>query len=87
MSENDLIEMADDCKNRIQEKNRELYFLKKKNHEIMKELITCYGIVRVLDNLLEQVEVESEIKNISDVLRTHLSDLFDKIFSYSIEDE
>ena len=49
--------------------------------------MTAYGLVRILDNLLENCIIEREVKNISDVLRTHLSDLFDKIFSYSIEDD
>lgn len=87
MIENDLLEMAEDCKQRIEEKNKELEKLKIDNHELKKEIMTTYGLVRVLDNLLEECMIEREVKNISDVLRTHLSDLFDKIFSYSIEDD
>ena len=86
MIENDLLEMAEDCKQRIEEKNKELEKLKIDNHELKKEIMTAYGLVRILDNLLEHCMIEREVKNISDVLRTHLSDLFDKIFSYSIED-
>ncbi len=86
MIENDLLEMAEDCKQRIEEKNQELEKLKIENHELKKEIMTCYGFVRILDNLLEDCIIEREVKNISDILRTHLSNLFDKILSYSIED-
>lgn len=87
MIENDLLEMAEDCKQRIEEKNEELEKLKIENHELKKEIMTAYGFVRILDNLLEECIIEREVKNISDILRTHLSNLFDKILSYSIEDD
>lgn len=87
MIENDLLEMAEDCKTRIEEKNEQLEILKKDNHELKKEIMTAYGLVRILDNLLEECIIEREVKNISDVLRTHLSDLYDKILCYNIEND
>ena len=86
MIENDLLEMAEDCKQRIEEKNQELEKLKIENHELKKEIMTAYGLVRILDNLLEECLIEREVKNISDILRTHLSDLFDKLFGFTLEE-
>ena len=49
--------------------------------------MTAYGLVRVLDNLLEECVVDREVKNLSDILRTFLSNTFDKILAYNIEDD
>jgi hypothetical protein len=47
--------------------------------EIKKELITVYGFIRVIDNILERIyEVPHEIIVLVECLRGHLSDIIDK---------
>ena len=87
MLENEFLEMAQDCKDRIIDKNKELDLLKIENHELKKDIMTAYGLVRVLDNLLEDCLVDRDVKNLSDILRTFLSNTFDKILAYNIEDD
>ena len=87
MLENEFLEMAQDCKDRIKDKNKELDLLKIENHELKKDIMTAYGLVRVLDNLLEECVLDREVKNLSDILRTFLSNTFDKILVYNIEDD
>jgi len=77
MSSQNYLEAMD----QLNEKFKDVEYLKKKiedqNQQLKKELITCYGCIRILDNLIEQdEEIDLNIKIISDVLRQHLSGFY-----------
>ena len=49
--------------------------LKEANNELYKEIISAYGVIRLIDNYIDPNEVSFEVKTLIDVLRSHLSDL------------
>lgn len=55
MSELEFIEMADDCKNRIAEKNKEINDLKLKVVESRKDLIYAYVLIKDIDMMLQEM--------------------------------
>lgn len=70
-----------DAMEQLNEKFKEVEYLKKKmeeqNEQLKKELITCYGCIRLIDNLIDQdEEVDLNIKMMCDILRQHLSVFF-----------
>tara|TARA_R110002012_G_scaffold237919_1_gene411667 strand:- start:4429 stop:4683 length:255 start_codon:yes stop_codon:yes gene_type:complete len=73
-TEGDYLELANDAQIRF---NEQLAIIVKKDQElrqIKKELISCYGYVRILDNIyLQQEEQEPTITIMLEVLREFLS--------------
>jgi len=64
---NDAQEKFNELNNKLQDAEEELLYLKK-------ELISCYGYIRILDNVYKnQIEVEPTISLMLDVLREFLS--------------
>ena len=73
-TENDYLELARDAQNRFTELDRKLKSRDEEIKEIKKELISCYGYVRILDNLYQnQDEQEPNIALMIEVLREFLS--------------
>ena len=74
ITEQDYLELAEDAKNKFENLEKKI---NKKNQELIdikKELISCYGYVRILDNLYtQQCEVEPNIEMMINVLRDFLS--------------
>ena len=73
-----------DAMNQLQKKFDEIEYIKAKltiqNTELKKEVITAYGLSRVLDNLINNCfEVDMEVVCLSESLRGHLSNLIDDI--------
>ena len=79
INENEYLEMSNHFKklyDNLSDKNFEKDI---KIMEIKKELITVYGFIRVIDNILERIyEVPHEIVVLVECLRGHLSDIIDK---------
>ena len=46
--------------------------------ELQKELISQYGIVRILDDLTDETMIEPFIKELISIIRTRLSDIIDR---------
>ena len=74
-----------DAMEQLNEKFKEVEYLKKKmeeqNEQLKKELITCYGCIRLIDNLIEEDdEIDLNIKMMSDILRQHISSFFNDFF-------
>lgn len=78
-NDNDYLEQMNHLQELFNKKDKEVEQVLEKYKEILKELITCYGVVRLLDNQLEEIDAPLEIKCISELLRTQLSNLFDDI--------
>lgn len=81
-TENDYLELARDAQNRFTELDRKLKNRDDEIKEIKKELISCYGYVRILDNLYQnQDDQEPNIALMIEVLREFLSQFTeDQIF-------
>ena len=51
-----------------------------KKDELVKEILTIYGVVRILDNLVNNsFEVPHEVQVLTDVLRGHISSIYDEL--------
>jgi antitoxin component HigA of HigAB toxin-antitoxin module len=78
-NDNDYLEQMNHLQELFNKKDKEVEQVLEKYKDILKELITCYGVVRLLDNQLEEIDAPLDIKCISELLRTQLSNLFDDI--------
>jgi translation initiation factor 2B subunit (eIF-2B alpha/beta/delta family) len=73
-TEQDYLELARDAQTRFTELDRKLKTRDDEIKEIKKELISCYGYVRILDNLYQsQDDQEPNIALMIEVLREFLS--------------
>ena len=78
-NDNDYLEQMNHLQELFNKKDKEVLEVLEKYKDTLKELITCYGVIRLLDNQLEEIDAPLEIKCISELLRTQLSNFFDDI--------
>jgi len=78
-NDNDYLEQMNHLQELYNKKDKEVIDILEKYKESLKELLTCYGVIRLLDNQLEDIDAPLEIKCISELLRTQLSNFFDDI--------
>lgn len=78
-SEQDLLEMADDFKKRMEAKNKEINKLKEKLLEARKDFIFSYSEIRNIDIVVHQEEylIPQEFVDIICDLRSKLSNLIE----------
>jgi SMC interacting uncharacterized protein involved in chromosome segregation len=79
MLENEYLELSNQLQESFNKKEKELESVKQDNDDLKKDLISAYGIVRVIDFYLASSEVDTEIKATVDLLRGFLSDKYDEI--------
>ena len=80
-NENDYLEMCEHFKEVVGDKDKSIKLLLIVNHELKKEILTSYGIVRMLDREVSAVEnMPCNIRHLVEDLRGHLSDYYDKLF-------
>ena len=60
-TEQNYLDMAEDCKNRIEEKNLELQLQTNKNKKLKKILYKSYGIISYLREVLQKIDFEEAI--------------------------
>ena len=48
-------------------------------HNLRKEIISAYGVVRLIDNFIDPTNIDYSVKTLIDCLRGFLSDLVDDI--------
>ena len=73
-----LLEMAAQLKATYDEISLKLDKLTLENLDLKKDIVTAYGIARILDNLIDQCyEIPPEVSTLSDVLRAYLSNIMD----------
>tara|TARA_E500000318_G_scaffold69897_1_gene64676 strand:- start:18866 stop:19162 length:297 start_codon:yes stop_codon:yes gene_type:complete len=80
MTEQMYIEMS----KQLKEKYDEMEYLKVKlndqNKDLKKEIITAYGMSRIIDNVIHQsFDIDSDIVTLCEALRGHLSNVIDEI--------
>ena len=79
ITEGQYIEMANHLKETYDKMNEKLFKSEIKIIELKKELMTSYGLVRVIDNILEHLyDVPHEVVVLVECLRSHLSEVMDK---------
>jgi hypothetical protein len=55
-TENDLLEMSNHFKEVLDRKDKELNAIKKKHNELLKTICVCYSILRIADDLLDNID-------------------------------
>jgi hypothetical protein len=78
MLEGEYLELVNQLKEQHEEKNREVDKIKEQFKDCKKALMSAFGMVRVLDEMLRGTEVEEEIVILVSVLRTFLSYRYDE---------
>ena len=68
----------------LNEKFKEIEYIKSKimsqNESLKKEIMTLYGLIRVLDNMItDSYEFPNEIVCLSEIIRGHASTVYDDI--------
>ncbi len=73
----DMLEMSNHFKSVLDSKEIELKTIKKKHNKLFKLISTCYGMIRMMDEFMENIEFEDGIflvmKGNLDFLRNNLS--------------
>ena len=78
ITEKAYMDLANESKEKFDEMNLERIKLQEEVTQLKKELITTYGMVRLIDNLYsEHDEREPTIETLIDCLRSYLSEFFD----------
>lgn len=79
-SEQMYLEMCDQLKKKYDEVEYIKVKLTMQNTDLKKEILTAYGLSRVLDNLINNCfDVDMEVVCLSESLRGHLSNVIDDI--------
>jgi len=79
VDENEYLEMSNHFKKVYDEMEIKILNHETTIKELKKEIITSYGFIRVIDNLLENLyDVPNEIIVLIECLRGHLSNIIDK---------
>ena len=87
MLEGEYLELCNDLKTKYDEITDKLDKIELQELQLKKDFISCYGVVRVLDNLISNSHVpyDNEILVIVEVLRGLLSNCMDRHI-FHIED-
>ena len=79
INEQEYIEMSNHFKKLYENLSEKNFKQTIKIIELKKELITAYGFIRIIDNILDRLyEVPHEVVVLVECLRGHLSDIIDK---------
>jgi hypothetical protein len=80
-NENDYLEMCEHFKTVVADKDKSIKLMLLVNHELKKEILTSFGIIRLLDRELSAIEnVPCNIKHLVSDLRSNLSEIYDSFF-------
>jgi hypothetical protein len=80
-NEAEYLELCEHFKKTVDDKDKSIKMLLMLTHELKKEILTSYGIVRMLDREVSAVEnMPCNIRHLVEDLRGHLSDYYDKLF-------
>tara|TARA_R110001632_G_scaffold24785_6_gene68730 strand:+ start:1685 stop:1933 length:249 start_codon:yes stop_codon:yes gene_type:complete len=79
MLEGEYLELVDDLKKKFDEKELELNKLRERNMQLEKDILSAFGLIRIIDYFASSSEIDEELKILISSLRTFLSDTFDDI--------
>lgn len=75
ITEQQYLELARDSQNRFNELDRKLKSKENEMLDLKKEIISSYGMIRIIDNLYQNTdEVDLNIQTLIETLRQQLSD-------------
>ena len=80
MMEQDYLDMVGQLKDKYDEITSKLEKIERRDKQICKEIITSYGVVRLLDHLIDTnpIGYDNEVVVLVEMLRGVLSDCVDK---------
>ena len=80
ITEQQYLELSRDSQQRFTEMERKLKGKDEEIAQVKKELISCYGFIRIIDNLYqEHDEQEPSILNLLEVIREHVSNVVEDL--------
>jgi len=79
MTEQEYLELADNFQEQMNEKNYELERLKKDHELLSKNFISVYGMLRMMDFLISNGDIEMELAVLVEVARGFASDVVDDL--------
>ena len=77
MLEQEYLELVNQLKENFDTKEKEIEKIKEENIELKKNLMSVYGYIRILDFIANRIDLDVELQNMIDVLRSFLSDVYD----------
>lgn len=80
MLEGEYLELVNQLKEQFDIKEKELTKMQDEIAELKKCIISAYGFIRIIDMVSEHAELDYEVKNMIEILRTFLSDSYDNFF-------
>jgi hypothetical protein len=90
ITEQKYLEVCEDFKNMIAQKDKEVTFTKNNLKVLGKIIAEAYGVVKIIDNTLNNLESNLEsvimIKKLIEILRTDLSDTIEEMLVGNEED-
>ena len=81
MIEQEYLELSNQLQVSFNEKEKEVEEIRQKNDDLKKELLTAYGMIRVIDYYVSATDIDEQIKASIDLLRGFLSDKYDELIS------
>ena len=75
MKEGMYLDAMDQLQKKFNENEEIIEKLKQKNSSLLKDIISAYGVIRLIDNYIDPDEISYEVKTLIDCLRGHLSDI------------
>ena len=80
MLEGEYLELVNQLKEQFDIKEKEVTKMQDQIAELKKCIISAYGFIRIIDMVSEHAELDYEVKNMIEILRTFLSDSYDNFF-------
>lgn len=74
---NEYLEMANHAKSLVEKAEEELKIYKVQNLALKKLLLTCYGVIRLIDEMNQTDDIPGELSVTLEILRGYLSDNVD----------
>lgn len=84
MNEGEYLEMVNQLKEKFDENEQMMNVLVEENNGLKKEILTAYGLCRVIDNLLQDQDVDMELKVLSSSMRSILSEVYDTLITQAV---
>ncbi len=84
MLEGQYLELCEQLKHKFNLMEKENERIKEQQKTLVKELISCYGMIRIIDNISDHSFIDAHVKTMIEILRIHLSDIFD---NYSLDSD
>ncbi len=78
MNEGEYLDLCNQLKELNDERDKETKEMKEKLNQYKKELITIYGFIRQISNMIDPNEMEMEISILIEILRSKCSELIEE---------